>query len=176
MPKNITWLGQTWNNVPALTLPQTGGGTARFTDTSPTTAIDSDVTSGKIYFKADGSQSTGTNSGGGGTSKNSQTAQSTSRTTSTSYTSLCSLTCSKSGTYTVYWTGFRSNTSNTWGTWLYIDGTAYENAITGNWSNHVQNVKKTGVSINANQTVAVYGRSRGNSYYMYVGQLTIIEE
>lgn len=66
MAKNITLLGASYSNVPAVELPQTGGGTAKFTDTSPTTATDSDVASGKIYFKADGSQSTGTASGGGG--------------------------------------------------------------------------------------------------------------
>ena len=66
MAKNITLLGASYSNVPAVNLPQTGGGTARFTDTSPTTATDSDVASGKIYFKSDGSQSTGTSSGGGG--------------------------------------------------------------------------------------------------------------
>lgn len=66
MAKNITLLGASYSDVPAVNLPQTGGGTARFTDTSPTTATDSDVASGKIYFKSDGSQSTGTSSGGGG--------------------------------------------------------------------------------------------------------------
>lgn len=66
MAKNITLLGASYSNVPAVNLPQTGGGTARFTDTSPTTATDSDVASGKIYIKADGTQSTGTASGGGG--------------------------------------------------------------------------------------------------------------
>ena len=65
MSKNITWLGSSYSGVEKIDLPQTGGGTARFTDTSPTTATDSDVASGKIYFKSDGSQSTGTNSGGG---------------------------------------------------------------------------------------------------------------
>lgn len=70
MAKNITLLGASYSNVPAVELPQTGGGTAKFTDTSPTTATDSDVASGKIYFKADGSQSTGTASGGGGGSVN----------------------------------------------------------------------------------------------------------
>lgn len=66
MAKNITLLGASYSDVPAVNLPQTGGGTARFTDTSPTTATDSDVASGKIYIKADGTQSTGTASGGGG--------------------------------------------------------------------------------------------------------------
>lgn len=66
MSKNVTLWGASYSNVPALIVPQTGGGTARFTDTSPTTAVDADVAQGKIYFKADGTQSTGTGSGGGG--------------------------------------------------------------------------------------------------------------
>ena len=68
MAQNITLWGATYSNVPACLLPKSGGGTARFTDVTPTTATDSDVASGKIYFKSDGSQSTGTNSGGGGVS------------------------------------------------------------------------------------------------------------
>lgn len=66
MSKNVTLWGASYSNVPAITVPQTGGGTAKFTDTSPTTAVDADVASGKIYFKSDGTQSTGTGSGGGG--------------------------------------------------------------------------------------------------------------
>ena len=68
MAQNITWPdGTQFQNVPAFDLPKTGGGTARFTDTSPTTATDADVASGKVYFKSDGSQSTGTGSGGSAT-------------------------------------------------------------------------------------------------------------
>lgn len=63
MAQNVSLWGATYSAVPALTVPS-GSGTARFTDTSPTTATDSDVASGKIYFKSDGSQSTGTASGG----------------------------------------------------------------------------------------------------------------
>lgn len=67
MAQNLTlWNGATYNNVPAVMLPKTGGGQARFTDTTPTTAVESDVASGKIFIKADGSQATGTASGGGG--------------------------------------------------------------------------------------------------------------
>lgn len=67
MAQNVTIMGASYSNVPAVTLPKTGGGTASFTDVTPTTVTsDSDVASGKIYFRADGSQHTGTNSGGGG--------------------------------------------------------------------------------------------------------------
>lgn len=113
---------------------------------------------------------------GGGSSKNAQAHQSTTRSTSTSYTSVNSFTCTKTGTYTVYWSTMRSSTSGTWGSQLYINGTAYGTADTGNWSNHVQNKKLTGVQINANQTVDVRCRSRGSNYYGYVPLVTIIEE
>ena len=66
MAQNITLMGASYTDVPAVMLPKTGGGEARFTDITPTTATDSDVASGKVYFKSDGTQSTGTASGGGG--------------------------------------------------------------------------------------------------------------
>ena len=65
MAQAVTIAGASYSDVPGLLIPKTGGGTAYFADTSPTTATDADVASGKIYFKADGSQSTGTASGGG---------------------------------------------------------------------------------------------------------------
>lgn len=65
MAQNITIANASYPDVPAIDVPKTGGGTARFTDTSPTTATDPDVTQGKIYFKANGEQSVGTGSGGG---------------------------------------------------------------------------------------------------------------
>lgn len=176
MAQNVTILGASYSNVPAVTLPKTGGGTASFTDVTPTTVTsDSDVANGKIYFRADGSQHTGTNSGGGGSSKNAQTAQSTSRSTSSTYTEVVTLTCSKTGKYNVYWSTFRSSTSGTWGSELFINDTAYGSAQTGSWSNHIQNIHLSNVSLSANDEVAVRVRTRGNSYYGYVGTLTIIE-
>ena len=114
-------------------------------------------------------------SGGGGSSMNAQSAQSTTRATSSSYTELVSLTCEVSGTYDVYWSTFRSSTSGTWGSQLYLGSSAYDSAQTGSWSNHIQNIHLTGVSISANQEVSVRVRSRGSNYYGYVGTLTIIQ-
>ena len=112
--------------------------------------------------------------GGGGTSMNAQSHQSTTRSTSTTATSLNSLTCSTTGTYTVTWTCTRSSTSGSWSSQLYVGGTASGSSQT-TWSNHVQTVTLTNVSISANQTVAVYGVSRGSNYYIYAPQLTIIQ-
>ena len=65
MAQNITLLGASYSAVPAVTLPKTGGGTAKFTDVTPTTATASDVASGKVFFDSTGVQQTGTSSGGG---------------------------------------------------------------------------------------------------------------
>ena len=113
-----------------------------------------------------------------GTSKNVQVVQGTTRTTSSTMTAVgAEMTVSKTGTYDIYWSAFRSNTSGsyTYATQLYIDGTAHgsENAT---WSNHVQNNHLTNVSLTQNQKLRVYGReSRNSSYYIYAPTLVIVE-
>lgn len=173
MSQNITLLGASYSDVPAVVLPKTGGGTASFTDVTDTTAAASDVASGKYFYTAAGVRTAGTSSGGG-SSKNVQIAQSTSRASSSTYTKLVSLTCSVTGKYDVYWDCFRSSTGGTNGSQLYVGGTNYGTANTA-FTNHVQTNHLTGVQINANQEVAVYVRSRGSNYYAYCGQLTIIQ-
>ena len=66
MSQSIRLWGATYSDVPSVLLPKSTSGTAKFTDTTPTTATASDVASGKVFFTSDGTQTTGTNSGGGG--------------------------------------------------------------------------------------------------------------
>lgn len=178
MAQNITLMGASYSAVPAVTLPKTGGGTATFTDVTDTTATASDVATGTYFYTAAGVRTQGTNSGGGGTSKNAQVVQGTTRTTSSSMTAIgAELTVSKTGKYDVYWSGIRTGTSSsyTYATQLYIDGTAYGSENT-TWTNHVQNIHLTNVSLTANQKLRVRGRcSRGTSYYMYAPTLVIVE-
>lgn len=92
MAKNISWLGNVYTNVPAITLPQQGGGTALFTELSPTTATAGDVTSGKVFFTADGTQTNGTGSGGSSSWVLLHQEDITTSTTSTTASSIKSIT------------------------------------------------------------------------------------
>lgn len=68
MAQDITLLGASYQAVPAVTLPKTGGGTASFTDVTDTTAAAADVATGKYFYTAAGVRTEGTSSGGGGSS------------------------------------------------------------------------------------------------------------
>lgn len=60
MAQDVTLLGASYEDVPAVELPKTGGGTATFTDVSPTTAGAGDVMRGESFFLADGTEGVGT--------------------------------------------------------------------------------------------------------------------
>ena len=176
MSKNVKIANTTYNAVPSINIPlATGSGNASFFDVSDTTATAADVSTGKYFYTSAGVRTQGTNSGGGGSSKNAQSAQSTTRATSSTYTELVTLTCAVAGTYDVYWSTFRSSTSGTWGSQLYINDNAY-GSVQSTFTNHIQNVHLTNVSLSANAEVAVRARSRGSNYYAYVGTLTIIQK
>lgn len=65
---DIALMGAVYPDVPAVTLPIDGGGTAKFTDVSDTTASASDVAQGKYFYTSSGVYTQGTASGGGGAS------------------------------------------------------------------------------------------------------------
>lgn len=112
-----------------------------------------------------------------GSSRTVQIAQGVNRVNTTTYTAVSgqSITVAKTGTYDVYWSGFRSSTGGTNGSQLYIGETAYGSAQT-TFSNHGQSVHLENVSLTSGQTISVRARARGTSYYMYVANLTIIEK
>lgn len=171
---DISLLGATYSGVAGVTLPKSGGGTATF----PWVEGSETKTANGTYDVTNLAELVVNVSGGGGTSKNTQVVQGTTRTTASTMTAIgAELTVSKTGTYDIYWSAFRSNTSTTYtyASQLYIDNSAHgsENST---WSNHVQNNHLTSVSLTANQKLRVRGRnSRGSSYYVYAPTLVIVE-
>jgi len=119
-------------------------------------------------------------SGGGGTSKNAQIAPGFGRTNQTAYTAISgqSITVAKTGTYHVYWEGYRSSTSGTNGSCLYIGDSAHSSGNQTTFDatlTNCQAVHLTNVSLTKDQVITVRARARSTSYYMYVFGLTIIE-
>ena len=114
-----------------------------------------------------------------GTSKNAQVVQSTTRTSASTLTAIgAELTVSKTGTYDIYYSCFRTNTSAsyTWATQLYINGTAYGTAENTTWTNNQQNTHLSNISLTTGDKLRVYGRNtRGTSYYICAPMLVIIE-
>lgn len=114
-----------------------------------------------------------------GSSKNTQIVQSTTRTNASTLTAIgAELTVSKTGTYDIYYSCFRTNTSSsyTWATRLYINGTAYGTAENTTWTNNQQNTHLSNISLTADDKLRVYGRNtRGTSYYICAPMLAIVE-
>lgn len=114
-----------------------------------------------------------------GSSKNVQVVQSTTRTNASTLTAIgAELTVSKTGTYDIYYSCFRTNTSSsyTWATRLYINGTAYGTAENATWTNNQQNTHLSSISLTDGDKLRVYGRNtRGTSYYICAPILAIVE-
>lgn len=86
MAQEVKLMGATYSGVPAILLPDGNNVMHRFDDCSVVTASASDVTQGKIFVANDGTITTGTSSGGGGSSAWTKVAE-TSYQVSTSSTS-----------------------------------------------------------------------------------------
>ena len=65
MAQSVNLWGATYSDVPAVTVPKSGGGTCTFTDVTDTTATASDVASGKYFYTAAGTKTQGTGTSGG---------------------------------------------------------------------------------------------------------------
>lgn len=170
MAKNITLLGASYSDVPAVTLPKTGGGTATFYDD-----VGSQTYTQNGTYDVTGLATAVVNvSGGGG--KNIQAYMGMDYANATSYTATdVTLKVAKSGTYKVSWMGFRNTTSGTNGSQIYVNGTAKGSAHTSFTRNYGQYCSET-LTLNANDVLVVRARSRSASYYMYVGNLIIEEQ
>lgn len=170
MAKNITLLGASYSDVPAVTLPQTGGGTATFYDD-----VGSQTYTQNGTYDVTGLATAVVNvSGGGG--KNVQVYSGMDYANATSYTATdVTLKVAKSGTYKVSWMGFRNTTSGTNGSQIYVNGTAKGSAHTSFTRNYGQYCEES-LSLNKDDVVVVRARARSTSYYMYVGNLIIEEQ
>ena len=138
------------------------------------------IKSGTTIFGVTGSYT------GGGSSKNAQIWSGVGTVQSSTYTAVANpnsqatmtITVAKTGTYDVYWCGYRNSTSGTWGSRLYINNSGYGSNITtfDQYMTSVQVVHLSGVALTADDVLTVRARSRGSSYTFYIYDLVIIEQ
>ena len=182
MAKNVTIANVDYSNVPSIEVPLTaGGGNAKFVEISATTATADKILTGYGAYSSSGVWMDGTATQGGGSSKNAQIWSGYGKVQNAGYIAVPNMTIkvAKTGTYDVYWCGYRSSTSGTWGSRLYINNTGYGNAFITTFDEEtpaIQIVHLSGVSLNADDVLTVKARSRGSNYIFYIFDLVIIEQ
>lgn len=165
---NVTLMGASYSDVPAVTLPRTGGGSAVFHEVSGTETITQngtyDVTDkASVEVNVQGSSE-----------MNVQAYQGYATVTATSYTATAvKLTVKKTGRYNVSWDGWRNTNSGTSGSQLYKNGTAVGSANTTFLNTYGHHVSLTNQQFNAGDELVVRARARSTSYVMAVGNLVI---
>lgn len=145
MAQNVTVAGASYQAVPAIILPKTGGGTAQFDDTTiaSNAANASDIASGKLAY-VNGVLLTGTASGGSSWELMGS-KELTISTTSTSNTNQGDITCS--GAYTkdaVIWVRVRDKAGKKAG-YMFGTDTLFFNANNANGSTSTFSTKITNV-------------------------------
>jgi len=174
MAQNITLLGASYSDVPGVTLPKTGGGTATFYDVSDTTAAAADVASDKYFYTAAGVRTQGTNSGGGGTSPWTLLGSTTLtiNTTSTSAASAGTIACGSAAVTAskIIWVHIRGQKGKTNG-YFYGSDTIFVNHQAANGSTSTFSapaveyirVSSSGAYTTATGSYGVYGYSINSS-------------
>lgn len=134
-----------------------------------------DIVSGKVGHLRDGTQVTGTASGGG-SSKAIQVNSGAASVHTNGYTSTgISLTVEKTGRYNVSWTAWRSSSSGTMGTNLHKNSTTGTNQQT--WTNtYGQHITLSNQSYTAGDVLTLYATAGSTSRYCWVSNLIIEEQ
>ena len=176
MAQNITIMGASYSDVPAVQLPKTGGGVARFDDASITTATASDVASGKVFLASDGTITTGTSSGGGGSSSWTKVAETTYQvsTTSTTTTTIETWSTGKSELWTSSkWVYVRvRDTAGKRNGYFYGCDTFFYNTLIASGSSMGSIITALRDTIRySNGTFTGYATTGSNGYGVYAGTL-----